>query len=170
MLGEFLLRDRDGRELRVEHDGARRGGALIDGDKMGRHGGNYIRPAMRRRAAESAMIREASSILRSNEFQAIRLAQAAGEDLTTTIGGRVVQYQANLTYAQAMTLREVNGFVMGSRAFSSPPETARAVSQELYRLQSGTLGVGQVGSNATDATRAAFGFAQRAGSYLVRVR
>ena len=37
-LAQFLLRDGDRRELGVEHDRPRRGGALIDGDEVGRHG------------------------------------------------------------------------------------------------------------------------------------
>ena len=37
MLREFLLRARDRRQRGVEHDGARRGGALVDGEEIVRH-------------------------------------------------------------------------------------------------------------------------------------
>ena len=36
-LAQLLLRDRDRRERCVEHDRPRRGGALVDGDEVGRH-------------------------------------------------------------------------------------------------------------------------------------
>ena len=49
-LAQLLLRDRDRRELGVEHDRPRRGGALVDGDEVGRHGADadaFYRPPER---------------------------------------------------------------------------------------------------------------------------
>ncbi len=118
-------------------------------------------------ASERAIIREASAMLGSAEFAAIRAAHAAGQSITVNIGGRVVQYEAGLTFSQAMTLSEVNGFVIGPRAFSSSLETAKTVSQELFRLESGTLGYAQAGGYATEATAAAFEFAEQAGKFVL---
>jgi len=117
-------------------------------------------------AAERAIIREATSILTSSEFAALRAAHAAGQSLTVNIGGRVVQYEAGWAYAEGMSLAEINGFLLGPRAFASPAELARTVAHELYRLQSGTLGYAEAGAYATRTTQAAFEFAQRAAPYL----
>ena len=53
--------------------------------------------------------------------------------------GRAIQYEADFTYANAMTLGEANGFVLGPGAFASPLETASTIAQELFRLGSRTL-------------------------------
>jgi hypothetical protein len=68
-----------------------------------------------------------------------------------------------------MTLSEVNGFVIGPKAFSTSLETAKTVSQELFRLESGTLGYGQVGGYASGATATAFEFAERAGRFVLGI-
>jgi hypothetical protein len=118
-------------------------------------------------AAERSVVLEARAILSSSEFAALRAAQQSGQSLTINVGGRTIQYEAGFTYAEAMTLGEVNGFVLGPKAFASPLELARTLSQELFRLQSGTLGYSQAGAYATQATQAAFEFAQRAGAYVL---
>ncbi len=118
-------------------------------------------------AAESALALEARGILNSSEFAAIRAAQAEGRSLTVTIGGRLIQYEPGFTYGQAMTLGQLNGFILGPRAFASNLELARTLAQELFRLRSGTLGYAEAGAYASEATQAAFQFAQRVGDYIL---
>ena len=59
-LAQLLLRDSDRSELVVEYDRPRRGGALIDGDEVGRHGADadafYDRPKGGRRLTASSHV------------------------------------------------------------------------------------------------------------------
>jgi hypothetical protein len=118
-------------------------------------------------AAERALISEARALLSSAGFAEIRAAHAAGQNAIVNIGGRTVQYEATYTYSQAMTIGEANAFVLGPRAFASPLETAKTIGHELFRLQSGTLGYAEAGQYSRVATDAAYGFAERAGSYIL---
>jgi hypothetical protein len=83
------------------------------------------------------------------------------------VGGRLIQYEAGFTFGEGMSLGELNGFVLGPRAFATPLELARTVGHELFRLQSGTLGYGEAGAYAARATQAAYEFAQRAGQIIL---
>jgi hypothetical protein len=114
-------------------------------------------------AAETAVIREAQSVMGSSRFATIRAAHAAGNNATVTIGGRVIQYQADFTYAEAMTLGR-EGFVMGPRAFVSEAETARTVLHELHRLHmSSVVRTGTASAaSAAQTTRDAWSFAEEA--------
>ncbi len=114
-------------------------------------------------AAETVVIREAQGILGSSEFATIRAAHAAGETTSVTVGGRLIQYQADFTYAEAMTLGR-EGFVMGPRAFVSEAEATRTVLHELHRLNfSSVVATGEASAAAAgQTTRAAWTFAEEA--------
>ncbi|MCA8952139.1 MAG: DUF4157 domain-containing protein [Planctomycetes bacterium] len=119
-------------------------------------------------AQETAVIREAQGILSSSEFAAIRAAHQAGETTSVTIGGRLIQYEAEFTYAEAMTLGQ-EGFVMGPRAFADEAEVAKTLLHELHRLHTSTV-VATGSANATTAaqtTRSAFEFAEAAWRLLM---
>jgi hypothetical protein len=114
-------------------------------------------------ATETAIIREAQSILGSPEMASIRAAHAAGESATVRLGGRVIQYEPGLP-ASGMTMFGENGFMIGREAFVSEAELTRTVLHELYRLTTSSLAEGGAASAgmATAETQAASGFAERA--------
>jgi hypothetical protein len=86
-------------------------------------------------AIESITVREAQSVLSSEEFAELRAAYLAGKETTVSIGGRTIQYEPNIPpYISGMTNFKGNGFAMGPGAFASPQETQATVLQELYRL------------------------------------
>jgi hypothetical protein len=95
----------------------------------------------------------------------IGAAHAAGEPLSVTIGGRLVQYEPSLP-ASGMTMFGENGFLIGREAFASHAELQNTVLHELYRLQTSTSASGVSGALATQETKAAFNFAARASKHL----
>ena len=74
-LPQFLLRGRDRREPGVEHDGARRGGALVDGEEM-RHGGYSTRCRALMPCLRSAGPNPPTSLSADNPAPAVRNSSA----------------------------------------------------------------------------------------------
>jgi hypothetical protein len=112
-------------------------------------------------ATESGIINEAQGILNSSELAKIQAAHAAGEPVTVTIGGRVIQYEPNLP-ASGMTMFGENGFLIGREAFTSTQELQKTVLHELYRLTTSQSVAGVSGALAAQETKAASMFANKA--------
>jgi RHS repeat-associated protein len=84
---------------------------------------------------EKSLVSEANSILNSKKFEIIKNAFEKGTSAEVKIGGRLIQYDPNWTYSQAMTLHESNGFLLGPKAFVSSEETGKSLIHELFRLR-----------------------------------
>lgn len=72
-------------------------------------------------ATESAIIREARSIVGAAEFAQVRTAHTAGQSVTVRIGGRLIQYEPRLP-TSGMSYFGENGFYLGREAFASEAE------------------------------------------------
>jgi hypothetical protein len=108
--------------------------------------------------AEQALVADARQILGSPEMVKIRAAQAAGEQITTTINGRTIQYQPDLPWS-AMTWHAQKGFTLGEEAFTSEAELTKTVLQELFRLANASQQAGK--EIAAEETLAAYTFAEK---------
>jgi len=116
-------------------------------------------------AAERQIIGEAQGILSSSQFATLRAAQQAGQSASVRINGRLIQFEPGLP-ASGMTMFGENGFLIGREAFRSAGELNRTVLHELFRLRNSASSAGVSGSLATQETRAAFEFAERAAGAL----
>jgi tetratricopeptide (TPR) repeat protein len=112
-------------------------------------------------AAESQIVGEAQVILRSPQFAQLRAAYQSGQPAAINIGGRLIQYEPQLP-ASGMTLFQEKGFVMGREAFTSQLEAQRTILHELYRLHASAAAGGMTGSLASQETKAAYDFADKA--------
>jgi len=117
--------------------------------------------------AEANILNEARAILKSPEMATIRSAHNAGESVTLNINGRIVQYEAGLN-ASGMTMFGEEGFVIGNQAFSSSTELTKTVLHELYRLNMSASAEGVSAALIKAETEAAFNFAERACSAIIR--
>ena len=115
--------------------------------------------------AERQIIGEAQGILSSSQFATLRAAQQAGQSASVRINGRLIQFEPGLP-ASGMTMFGENGFLIGREAFRSAGELNRTVLHELFRLRNSASSAGVSGSLATQETRAAFEFAERAAGAL----
>jgi hypothetical protein len=103
-------------------------------------------------AIEDITVREARSVLASEEFAQIRAAYLAGQGTVVRIGGRTIQYEPAMPpNYPAMTDFQGNGFAMGPGAFTTPLETEKTVLHELYRLNTTMAGVPGAENSAASA-------------------
>jgi hypothetical protein len=115
-------------------------------------------------ATESITVREAQSVLSSEEFAELRAAYLAGKETTVSIGGRTIQYEPAMPpNYPGMTNYQGNGFALGPGAFATPQETQATVLQELYRLNTTVAGAAaeHSGESAALETAAAREFSDR---------
>ena len=110
---------------------------------------------------ESRIINEAQGVIDSPQLAEIQNAHAAGEPLTVSVNGRLIQYEPDLP-ASGMTMFGENGFLIGREAFSSPAELQKTILHELYRLNMSESASGVSSALATQETQAAADFAARA--------
>jgi hypothetical protein len=115
-------------------------------------------------AVEGITVREAQSILSSEEFAQLRAAYLAGEERAVTIGGRLIEYDPTWPpgyYGSANYAG--NGFTLGPSAFSNPTETQATVLHEVFRLNTTVAGVATVhgGESAAIETQAAAEFVKK---------
>ena len=110
--------------------------------------------------AELRVIGEAKSIMASPQMLDLAAAHGAGESLTVTIGGRLVQYEPGLP-ASGMTMFGDSGFFLGPEAFSSNLELSQTVLHELHRLNFSNSAGGVSADLAARETHAAASFAAR---------
>jgi hypothetical protein len=114
---------------------------------------------------ESQVINEAQGIINSPELSQMQQANAAGQPLTVTVNGRLIQYEPDLP-ASGMTMFGENGFLIGPEAFTSQDELQQTVLHELYRLNTSASADGVSGSLAAQETQAAADFAARANQVI----
>jgi Domain of unknown function (DUF4157) len=111
--------------------------------------------------AERGVISEAQRILKSSTFGKIRAAHRAGKSVTVEINGVTIQYEPDLP-ASGMTMFGEEGFLIGPEAFANPSELTKTVLHELHRLRTTASANGVSAGLATEETKAAFDFAERA--------
>ncbi|MDB4956215.1 MAG: repeat-associated core domain protein, partial [Myxococcales bacterium] len=110
---------------------------------------------------ERSVITEAQAILKASVFEKIRLAHTTGESVVIEVDGVTIQYEPGLP-ASGMTMFGENGFLVGPDAFTSPSELTKTVLHELHRLRTSASSEGVSGDLATQETKSAFDFAEKA--------
>jgi Domain of unknown function (DUF4157) len=111
--------------------------------------------------AERGVINEAQAVVKSAAFEKIRVAHGAGKSVTVEINGVTIQYEPGLP-ASGMTMFGEEGFLIGPEAFASSSELTKTVLHELHRLRTTASANGVSAGLATEETKAAFDFAERA--------
>ena len=77
------------------------------------------------------------------------------------VDGVTIQYEPGLP-ASGMTMFGEEGFLLGPDAFSDPDELAKTVLHELHRLRTSASAGGVSADLASQETKAAFDFAEKA--------
>jgi hypothetical protein len=111
--------------------------------------------------AERGVIHEAQGVVKSAAFEQIRAAHRAGKSVTVEINGVTIQYEPDLP-ASGMTMFGEEGFLIGPEAFANPSELTKTVLHELHRLRTTASADGVSAGLASQETKAAFDFAERA--------
>jgi RHS repeat-associated protein len=113
--------------------------------------------------AESAIISETSSILKSPGMDVLRKAYANGTSAEVQIGTRTILYEPGLK-SSGFSLAGENGFVIGAEGFSSSAELTKTVLHEIYRIEQTSVGITGSASaaSASTSTQSAFSFAEKA--------
>ena len=114
---------------------------------------------------ETKIINEAQGILDSKTMGQIQQAHSKGQPVTVVINGRIIQYEPNLP-GSGMTMFGDDGFFIGPEAFKSKAELQKTVLHELYRLNTSNAANGVSEALASQETKAAYSFAEKASSVL----
>lgn len=114
---------------------------------------------------ERAVIDEAETVLTADSFDKIRAAHVDAKSVTVEINGVTIQYEPGLP-ASGMTMFGEKGFLVGPDAFSSPLELKKTILHELHRLRTSGSAAGVSAEMASEETKAAFDFAERASKVI----
>lgn len=114
---------------------------------------------------ETKIINEAQGVLDSKTMGQIQQAHSKGQPVTVVINGRTIQYEPNLP-GSGMTMFGDDGFFIRPEAFKSKAELQKTVLHELYRLNTSNAANGVSEVSASQETKAAYSFAEKASSVL----
>jgi RHS repeat-associated protein len=115
-------------------------------------------PTVEFSAAETAVISQAKTILKSQNL--IKQAFASGVGTELKLAGKTILVEPEFP-ASGMTLFGEDGFVIGKEAFASQEEFTKTILHELYRLENSARGATGA-AKAAQETQAAAAFAEKA--------
>lgn len=120
------------------------GGKILNGEQK-----NILNEPTVLTSVEKKILADAKSILNSKEFEILKSAYKNGTSAEVNVGGRIILYDPNFTYGDAMTLHNEGGFLLGPTAFVSEQSVKQTVLWELTRLHTQNVGGLSVTQTAT---------------------